>query len=87
MLDINILGNGFAGLHFLPCRQFHFTRASLYADLTDSALDELVQDIVAGNGLVGPEAVRASLRASGLCVQRRRVRASMLRINPGAAAL
>ncbi|XP_038554104.1 uncharacterized protein LOC119898821 isoform X1 [Micropterus salmoides] len=68
-------------------RQLHCTRASLYADLTDSALDEHVQDIVAGNDLVGPEAVRASLHASGLRVQRRRVRASMIRLNPGAAAL
>lgn len=71
----------------LPFRQLHCTRASLYADLTDSALDEHVQDIVAGNDLVGPEAVRASLHASGLRVQRRRVRASMIRLNPGAAAL
>ncbi|KAL4009537.1 hypothetical protein ACER0C_003389 [Sarotherodon galilaeus] len=68
-------------------RQYHFTRASMYAELTDSALDEHVQDIVAGNEQIGPEAVRASLRVRGLRVQRRRVRASMLRINPGAAAL
>lgn len=68
-------------------RQYHFTRASMYAELTDSALDEHVQDIVAGNEQIGPEAVRASLRIRGLCVQRRRVRASMLRMNPGPAAL
>uniref|UniRef100_A0A669C4E2 Integrase catalytic domain-containing protein n=1 Tax=Oreochromis niloticus TaxID=8128 RepID=A0A669C4E2_ORENI len=68
-------------------RQYHFTRASMYAELTDSALDEHVQDIVAGNEQTGPEAVRASLRVRGLRVQRRRVRASMLRMNPGAAAL
>ncbi|KAL4007073.1 adhesion G-protein coupled receptor G5 [Sarotherodon galilaeus] len=57
-------------------RQYHFTRASMYAELTDSALDEHVQDIVAGNEQIGPEAVRASLRVP-----------SMLRMNPGAAAL
>lgn len=35
-------------------RQYHFTRASMYAELTDSALDEHVQDIVAGNEQTGP---------------------------------
>uniref|UniRef100_A0A8C6PT05 Integrase catalytic domain-containing protein n=1 Tax=Nothobranchius furzeri TaxID=105023 RepID=A0A8C6PT05_NOTFU len=75
----------FVNLFFF--RQFHLTRASTYAEMTDSALDAVVQDTVAGNELAGPEAVRASLRAQGLRVQRRRVRASMLRINPGAAAL
>ncbi|CAI5687745.1 unnamed protein product [Oreochromis niloticus] len=59
----------------------------MYAELTDSALNEYVQDIGAGNEQIGPEAVRASLRVRGLRVQRRRVRASMLRMNPGAAAL
>ena len=56
---------------FLLYRQFHLTCASLYADLTDSALNELVLDIVAGNDQVGPQDVRASVRASGLGVQRR----------------
>lgn len=50
-------------------------------------MDELVREIVGGNEEIGPEAVRASLRANGMRVQRRRVRASMMRTNPGAAAL
>lgn len=38
------------------------------------------------NEQIGPESVRAQLRAQGVLVQRSRVRASMIRINPGAAA-
>lgn len=36
---------------------------------------------VTGNDLVGPEAIRASLRTREICVQGRRVRASMLHKN------
>ncbi|XP_041843875.1 uncharacterized protein LOC121641664 [Melanotaenia boesemani] len=68
-------------------RRFQRNRASRYAELTDSALDDVVLEVVAGNEQLGPEAVRASLRVHGLLVQRSRVRASMLRTNPGAAAL
>uniref|UniRef100_A0A3B3D677 Integrase core domain-containing protein n=1 Tax=Oryzias melastigma TaxID=30732 RepID=A0A3B3D677_ORYME len=66
-------------------RLFNMTRS--FSAISDADLDEVVQDIVAGNDLIGPEAVRASLRADGVRVQRQRVRASMLRLNPGAAAL
>ncbi|XP_056432674.1 uncharacterized protein LOC130371069 [Gadus chalcogrammus] len=55
--------------------------------MPESDLDDLVTELVSGNDLVGPESVRAALRARGLRVQRRRVRESMLRTNPGAAAL
>ncbi|CAL8397689.1 unnamed protein product [Boreogadus saida] len=55
--------------------------------MPESDLDDLVTELVSGNDLVGPESVRAALRARGLCVQRRRVRESMLCTNPGAAAL
>lgn len=54
--------------------------------MQEADLDDIVRDIVGGNDLIGPEFVRASLRSRGLLVQRSRVRESMLRINPGAAA-
>ncbi|KAM4564942.1 uncharacterized protein V3H82_014030 [Fundulus diaphanus] len=66
-------------------RQFQLRRA--YADLSEAALDELVQQIVGGNDLIGPESVRASLRSQGIKIQRRRVRESMIRINPRGVAL
>ncbi|CAL8239656.1 unnamed protein product [Gadus morhua 'NCC'] len=55
--------------------------------MPESDLDDLVTELVSGNDLVGPEYVRAALRARGLRVQRRTVRESMLRTNPGAAAV
>ena len=55
--------------------------------MPESDLDDLVTELVSGNDLVGPESVRAALYARGLRVQRRRVQESMLRTNPGAAAL
>ena len=63
------------------------TRSVSYSDMSDSALDEMVKDIVAGNDLLGPEAVRAQLRSQGIRVQRRRVRECMRRVDPRAAAL
>lgn len=42
---------------------------------------------MAGNDQLGSEAVRAQLRAEGILVQRCRVRSSMHRVNPRAAAL
>ncbi|XP_013889899.1 uncharacterized protein LOC106537082 [Austrofundulus limnaeus] len=65
-------------------RKFQLGRS--YADLTDAALDDLVQQTVVGNDLIGPESVRASLRSQGINIQRRRVRDSMIRINPSSAA-
>ncbi|KAK7131783.1 hypothetical protein R3I93_018371 [Phoxinus phoxinus] len=47
----------------------------------------MIKDIVAGNDQLGSEAVRAQLRAGGVRVQRDRVRRSLVRINPSAAAL
>lgn len=55
--------------------------------MPEDELDELVTEVVAGNDRLGPESVRATLRARGVRVQRRRVRESMIRTNPGAAAL
>ncbi|KAK0132658.1 hypothetical protein N1851_032527 [Merluccius polli] len=67
--------------HFPMIRQNHF------AIISDVDLDDLVRDVVAGNDQIGPESVRTSLRTRGFRVQRRRVRESMLRTNPGAAAV
>lgn len=67
-------------------RQFDLRRAQQFASISDDELDDLVREIVSGNDLIGPESVRASLRSRGLMIQRRRVRDSMLRTNPAAAA-
>ncbi|KAK0140177.1 hypothetical protein N1851_022931 [Merluccius polli] len=62
-------------------------RPNHFAIISDLDLDDLVRDVVAGNDQIGPESVRTSLRTRGFCVQRRRVRESMMRTNPGAAAV
>ncbi|KAF3833232.1 hypothetical protein F7725_026897 [Dissostichus mawsoni] len=49
--------------------------------------DDLIKEIVAGNNQIGPESVRAQLQAQQMWIQRRRVRDSMRRIDPEAAAL
>ncbi|XP_028448924.1 uncharacterized protein LOC114565216 [Perca flavescens] len=68
-------------------RRFNLTCSASYSDMSDSALDEMVKDLVVGNDLLGPESVRAQLRSQGICVQRRRVRECMRRVDPRAAAL
>ncbi|XP_062342184.1 uncharacterized protein LOC134039976 [Osmerus eperlanus] len=68
-------------------RRLNLSQAGRFSDLSDTALDDNVKDLVAGNDRLGPESVRAQLRAEGIRVQRRRVRDSMLRVNPRAAAL
>ena len=67
-------------------RQFHLKRAGTYVTISDEELDDVIKETVAGNPHIGPESVRAQLRAQQIYVQRRRVRESMLRIDPGAAA-
>lgn len=47
----------------------------------------MVIDAVGQNDLIGPESVRAQLSSADVLVQRRRVRASMLRTNPDVAVL
>jgi len=73
-------------MHFL-FRRFNLTRSSPYSDMSNSALDEVITDMVAGNDLLGAEAVRAQLLSQSIRVQRRRVREAMVRVNPRAAAL
>ncbi|XP_067110770.1 uncharacterized protein [Osmerus mordax] len=68
-------------------RRLNLSQVGRFSDLSDTALDDKVKDLVAGNDRLGPESVRAQLRAEGIRVQRRRVRDSMLRVNPRAAAL
>ncbi|XP_046879760.1 uncharacterized protein LOC124470086 [Hypomesus transpacificus] len=68
-------------------RRLNLSQAGRFSDLSDTAMDDKVKDLVAGNDRVGPESVRAQLRAEGIRVQRRRVRDSMVRVNPRAVAL
>ncbi|CAB1345038.1 unnamed protein product, partial [Coregonus sp. 'balchen'] len=53
--------------------------------MSDLALDEKIKDLV--NDKLGPEAVRAQIRALGIRVQRHRVRDSLHRVNLRAAAV
>jgi hypothetical protein len=46
-------------------RHFNLSHAPLYSDMSGLALDEKIKDLVAGNDKLGPEAVRAQLRAPG----------------------
>ncbi|CAM4273683.1 unnamed protein product [Leuciscus chuanchicus] len=68
-------------------RSFNLLQSASYSDISDVDLDAKIRDLVAGNDQLGSEAVRAQLRAEGLLVQRCRVRTSMHRVNPRAAAL
>ncbi|KAA0722271.1 hypothetical protein E1301_Tti014651 [Triplophysa tibetana] len=61
------------------------THSSRYAQLTDSGLDDLVEELVGRNWQIGPESVRARLLGQGFLVQRRRVRSSLLCTDPAAA--
>ncbi|XP_046891000.1 uncharacterized protein LOC124477303 isoform X2 [Hypomesus transpacificus] len=67
--------------------RLNLSQEGRFSDLSDTALDDKVKDLVAGNDRVGPESVRAQLRAEGIRVQRRRVRDSMVGVNPRAVAL
>ncbi|KAI4890784.1 hypothetical protein NFI96_028571, partial [Prochilodus magdalenae] len=66
---------------------FRLSRSGSHSEISDSALDDMIRDLVAGNDQLGPEAVRAHLRVMGVRVQRCGVRMSMRRVNPTAAAL
>ncbi|KAI4810763.1 hypothetical protein KUCAC02_013694 [Chaenocephalus aceratus] len=68
-------------------RRFHMPHSGIYSTISDAALDDLIKELVAGNNQIGPESVRAQLQAQQLWIQRRRVRDSMRRIDPEAAAL
>ncbi|KAJ4939961.1 hypothetical protein JOQ06_029396 [Pogonophryne albipinna] len=68
-------------------RRFHMLRSGIYSTISDAALDDLIKELLAGNNQIGPESVRAQLQAQQLWIQRRRVRDSMRRIDPEAAAL
>ncbi|XP_016348515.1 uncharacterized protein LOC107693586 [Sinocyclocheilus anshuiensis] len=68
-------------------KRFNLNCSVTYSDVTDDALDDMIKDIVAGNDQLGSEAVRAQLRAGGVRVQRDRVRKSLIRTSPRAAAL
>ncbi|KAK9977235.1 hypothetical protein ABG768_019056 [Culter alburnus] len=58
-------------------KRFNLNHSLAYSEVTDVDLDALITDI----------GVRAQLRAAGIRVQRHRVRRSLVRINPRAAAL
>ena len=72
---------------FTHDRNFQLIGTNQFAIISDSDLDDLVREVVAGNDQIGPESVRTSLRTRGFRVQRGRVRESMLRTNPAAAAV
>lgn len=57
-----------------------------FARLSDAEVDEVVRQLVGENEEMGANAVRARLAAMGVRVQRRRVRESLIRVNPAGAA-
>ncbi|XDV17751.1 hypothetical protein PO909_023570, partial [Leuciscus waleckii] len=74
-------------LSFLLSCGFTVTQIADILHTSVSTVKRRLRDLVAGNDQLGSEAVRAQLRAEGLLVQRCRVRTSMHRVNPRAAAL
>ena len=73
--------------HFIYIfREYEISLSQKYAALSDDELDLVVCEACLGNRLIGPEAVRARLISKGMQVQRRRVRESMLRVDPATAA-
>ncbi|XP_016113255.1 uncharacterized protein [Sinocyclocheilus grahami] len=67
-------------------RQFSISLKGQYSRISNAQLDEQIRELVGVNYELGPEAVRARLYAEGFVIQRRRVRASMQRIDPEEAA-
>ena len=63
-------------------REYGLSIREDYTNLGDDQLDEVVSEAINGNMRLGPESVRARLAASGVKVQRARVRASMERLYP-----
>lgn len=57
-----------------------------YERLSDAELDEVVRQMVGENEEMGANSVWARLAAMGVRVQRRRVRESLIRVNPAGAA-
>ena len=55
--------------------------------MSEEELDQVIRDTITGNQRIGPNAVRARLFARGHIVQRRRVRESMLRVDPAGAVI
>uniref|UniRef100_A0A8C1RZZ8 Integrase catalytic domain-containing protein n=1 Tax=Cyprinus carpio TaxID=7962 RepID=A0A8C1RZZ8_CYPCA len=72
---------------FLLSCGFTVTQIAHIRHTSISTVKQRLRNLVAGNDQLGPEAVRAQLRTEGTRVQRCRVRSSMHRVNPRAAAL
>lgn len=70
---------------FYFSRQFNLLHMQQYAQMTDDELDEAIQHSVGENAHIGANAVRARLFV-GVRIQRRRVRESLVRVNPAGAA-
>ncbi|XP_071854426.1 uncharacterized protein [Apostichopus japonicus] len=74
-------------LYTRHCREYNLKIQAEHSPLTVGALDDLIRTTITSNQRLGPNAVRARLFAQGHRVQRWRVRESMLRVDPGGAAL
>lgn len=70
----------------LSPRLFNLSYLMRYARLSDAELDEVVRHLVGENEEIGADAVGARLASMGVRVQRRRVRESLIRVNPVGAA-
>lgn len=65
-------------------RRFHSMGVPLqqYCDISDARLDSLIAEIQRNNPNIGVSMLQGYLRSQGTFVQRRRIRESVLRINP-----
>ncbi|XP_071829650.1 uncharacterized protein [Apostichopus japonicus] len=68
-------------------RTFELQSQAEYSAIGDDELDNFVRQEISSNHRIGPNAVRARLFSHQHRIQRWRVRESMLRVDPGGAAL
>ncbi len=67
--------------------EFDLKLRQRYSSLSDEALDEMVKEVIGSNKKIGAGSVKARLQASGVTLQRQRVRDSVSRVDPVGVAL
>ena len=73
-------------MHFL-FSQFDLCLSDRYSNLSNDRLDELVKEAIGENKKIGMEGVRAKLKATGVTVQRQRVRNAVEKVDPVGIAI
>lgn len=67
-------------------RQYNLSHRMTNVQLSESELDQRVQEVIGANEQMGARSVWSALRATGIRVQRDRVRESLIRVSPAGAA-